>query len=111
MIRIKLKNLVLIVFLLLSGMTVLAQVTPEEKQALIDIYNSTNGKQWKNNKGWDVTNPKSVVTSWDAAKKTGWYGVTVKDGHVTDIVLSDNNLVGELKADPDAFQALTRFFN
>lgn len=109
MIRIKLKNLVLIVFLLLSGMTVLAQVSPEEKQALIDIYNSTNGKQWKNNKGWDVTNPKAVVTSWDAAKKTGWYGITVKDGHVTDIVLSDNNLVGELKADPDAFQALTRF--
>ena len=109
MIRIKLKNLVLIVFLLWSGVTVLAQVSPEERQALIDIYHSTNGSKWKNNKGWDVNNPKSVVTSWDAAKKTGWYGVTVKDGHVTDIVLSDNNLEGELKADPDAFQALTRF--
>ncbi|UUC46480.1 VWA domain-containing protein [Flavobacterium cerinum] len=103
------RNLVLIVFLLLSGSTVFAQVTPEERQALIDIYNSTNGKEWKNNKGWDVNNPKSVVTSWDAAKKTGWYGVTVKDGHVTDIVLNDNNLVGELNADPEAFQALTRF--
>lgn len=109
MIRIKLKNLVLIVFLLWSGVSVLAQVSPEERQALIDIYRSTNGKKWKNNKGWDVDNPKSEVTSWNSAKQKGWYGVTVQDGHVVDIVLNDNNLEGELKTNPEAFKELSRF--
>ena len=56
-----------------------------ERNALIAIYNATNGDSWTNNKNWCT----------DADIST-WYGVRVVDGHVTDLDLYNNNLSGTL---------------
>ena len=62
------------------------QVSQIEKEALQAIYNNTNGANWEKNTGWDFTQP---VTS-------NWYGVTVVNGHVVGLDLSNNGLNGLL---------------
>lgn len=59
-----------------------------EYQALVDLYNSTNGENWDNNSNW-----LSGGTINDMAS---WYGVTVQNGDVRKISLAVNNLTGEL---------------
>jgi len=59
-----------------------------ECEALVALYESTNGAGWYNNDNWLVT-----LTVSD------WYGVTVALGYVTTINLNYNNLIGS--ASPD----------
>ncbi|WP_435261219.1 leucine-rich repeat domain-containing protein [Tenacibaculum sp. nBUS_03] len=71
----------------------------EEKQALWDLYQSTNGSQWKNtlanNKPWSLDKPVSE-----------WKGITLdNEGHVNKINLGYNNLEGAL---PSSISKLTR---
>ena len=54
-----------------------------EFQALIALYNGTNGPSWTNHANW-----------WVAS--SDWYGLTVINGHVVDIYLNGNNLNGTL---------------
>ncbi|MEN8123059.1 MAG: T9SS type A sorting domain-containing protein [Bacteroidota bacterium] len=61
-----------------------------EYNALISFYNSLNGENWKNNENWLDTINHSV---------NDWYGITVRDGHVTDISLQNNNLLGNIPAE------------
>ncbi|MCA1791476.1 MAG: putative Ig domain-containing protein, partial [Thioalkalivibrio sp.] len=69
-----------------------ATVSPAERAALVDLYNSTNGAAWTRN------------TNWLSADECTWYGVTcgpaVPTGQptVVDIYLQANNLVGPLPA-------------
>ena len=72
----------LLVFLV-TGNMVFAEVSDVEKNALVDFYESTNGKHWKNK--WDL---KAPVTEW--------YGVKVIDDHVVEINLFRNNLMGPI---------------
>jgi len=58
-------------------------VPQSEANALIAFYDATSGDSWTNNTGWK-TDP--VVGNW--------YGVTVSGGHVTELDIHDNNLVG-----------------
>ncbi len=62
---------------------VMAQVSKEEKQVLIDLYNATNGSEWKNQ--WNLEKPVET-----------WYGITVESNEVTGINLLFNNLNGTL---------------
>ena len=69
-----------------SGLT----VSFGECQALIDLYESTDGEAWFDQTGWGE-NP-DVNT---------WYGVTVQSGHVHTIdlgnaLMNQNNLSGSL---------------
>tara|TARA_R110002012_G_scaffold41736_7_gene114145 strand:+ start:15672 stop:16358 length:687 start_codon:yes stop_codon:yes gene_type:complete len=64
---------------------VLAQVSKQEKQVLLDLYTATNGLEW--NKQWNVEQPVET-----------WYGVTVDNNKVTGINLLFNNLNGTLPA-------------
>ncbi|MEO1096717.1 MAG: PKD domain-containing protein, partial [Bacteroidota bacterium] len=60
-----------------------------EYQALVDLYNATDGPNWTDNTNWlnGTTN-----TDFDT-----WYGVTVENGDVVDIeFLNGNNLIGTL---------------
>ncbi|WP_396591859.1 immunoglobulin domain-containing protein [Allomuricauda sp. R78024] len=59
-------------------------VSAAEKQALLDLYNSTNGANWTNT--WDIVNDEPC----------DWYGVTVVNGEVSELKLSNNNLVGSI---------------
>lgn len=64
---------------------VLAQVSTQEKQVLIDMYEATNGLNWNN--PWNLDTPVET-----------WHGITVKDNKVTEINLLFNNLNGPLPA-------------
>ena len=56
-----------------------------ECNALVALYNSTNGSSWWNNTNWLLDANPDV-----------WSGVTVLDGHVTELSLSWNGLSGTL---------------
>jgi hypothetical protein len=59
-----------------------------ECEALVMLYNSTNGPGWKFNYHWLET-----VTPSD------WQGVSVESGHVTGLVLEWNKLTGAIPAE------------
>jgi Leucine-rich repeat (LRR) protein len=84
------KNLLLVIVLFLSTGIVLSEVSQEEKDALTDLYVTTNGENWVNT--WDLNTPVD-----------SWYGVTVKDNSVIAINLLFNNLNGLL---PDSLEDL-----
>jgi Leucine-rich repeat (LRR) protein len=70
-----------------------AQITASEYNALMDLYQSTNGANWTNKTGWSTANP-AVVQSVQ-----GWHGVTTDvNGHVTMLHLTNNNLTGTILA-------------
>ena len=62
---------------------VMAQVSKQEKQVLLDLYTATNGLAW--NVQWDLEKPVDT-----------WYGITVENNNVTGINLLFNNLNGML---------------
>jgi hypothetical protein len=53
--------------------------------ALLDLYHSTDGPNWRTNTGWNVTNTPC-----------SWYGVSCADGHVTRLNLYYNLLSGSI---------------
>lgn len=60
-----------------------------EKQALVDLYNSTNGDNWLEDFRWDLN-----------VSPSQWWGVLIEDGHVKGLSLRGFNLTGTL---PDSF--------
>jgi hypothetical protein len=66
-------------------------VSPEERRALVALYQSTDGNHWKNHDGW--LGPLGTECTW--------YGISCNPTFhepttVTEIELSENNLVGSL---------------
>jgi hypothetical protein len=76
------------------GITVTRPMPASQRQALIDLYNATNGPTWRRNNGWNTaTNP------------CAWYGIVCRSfGPVTDLWLPSNKLTGTL---PDSLGSLT----
>jgi hypothetical protein len=71
--------------------------------ALVDLYNSTDGSNWKNHTNWLTKNPKST-----------WYGIETVNGRVTGIALGDNNLKGSIPSsigDLVNLTALSLYYN
>src|SRR5690606_14785217 len=64
---------------------VLAQVSNQEKQVLLNLYTATNGPEW--NSTWDIEKPVET-----------WHGITVENNNVVAINLLFNNLNGTLPA-------------
>ncbi|MEN8216812.1 MAG: leucine-rich repeat domain-containing protein [Pseudomonadota bacterium] len=59
------------------------EIPSTECEALVAIYNSTDGEQWSDNTRWTVTtNPCS------------WYGIECQNGHLTRLYLHYNQLSG-----------------
>lgn len=84
------------VFALLVCVSAHAAIPTSEAQALVDLYNATNGASWTNNTNWLT-----------AGAECTWFGVTC-DGsatHVTGLALASNQLVGTL-SDMSALTAL-----
>tara|TARA_R110002051_G_scaffold308264_1_gene379819 strand:- start:1306 stop:2247 length:942 start_codon:yes stop_codon:yes gene_type:complete len=77
-------NLLFVSFFITSYKTY-ADISIDEKEALLDLYQKTNGKDW--NTTWDIDMPVS-----------SWYGITVKNNQVVKINLFHNNLSGVLPA-------------
>lgn len=88
-----------------AAVTTAASVPQSERNALIALYNSTNGPNWilhmpNHGTAWQVNNPDSDVA--------GWYGVRVENGHVIGIDLWRCGLYGSL---PNEISQLTELKN
>ena len=81
------KKLILINFTIFWATTLIAQVSQIERDALMALYNSTDGANWVDNTNWGSGNPVST-----------WFGVVVENingtDHVKELNLEFNNLVG-----------------
>ena len=65
--------------------------TPEdERNVLLDIFASTNGREWFNKRGWN--------SSAEDVSHCSWYGITCHNStsYITAVVLAYNNLDGSL---------------
>ena len=68
-----------------SSVTGLPQV---ECEALVTLYNSTDGVNWTDNSSWLTTNTPC-----------SWFGVTCNTGHVTGLLLRSNQLSGSIPSE------------
>ena len=68
--------------------TSVTEIPQLECEALVALYNSTNGPAWTNSTNWLVTNTPS-----------DWYGVSVWSNHVGDVTLPNNQLSGTIPAE------------
>lgn len=69
-----------------------------ERNALMALYNATNGDQWKTRTGWGTLQPLDQ-----------WHGVTTDaGGHVVELNLNDNQLDGSIPASIAQLSQLSR---
>ena len=75
-----------VLLLMVSGLS--AEVSPEERAALVALYDSTNGDSWTNHSNWKTDDPCT----------NQWYGVTCSDdnGTVVSIDMYNNHLNGSI---------------
>ncbi len=96
------KNKILSILLFFTLSLTFAQVPSSEKDALMTLYNATNGSSWYNDMNWSVTNPVATFR-----------GITVENingqDHVTEIDLYFNNLTGTLPTELQNLPFLTSF--
>jgi hypothetical protein len=78
-------------------------VPTSERDALIALYNSTNGDNWNYNTDW---NSAELVGNWYGIKTTNINGV----GHVSEISLGSNNLTGTIPGEIGDFPELTSLY-
>ena len=75
-----------IALLLAISLPAQAQVIESDSLALVTLYDSTDGANWKHT--WDLNTPVDT-----------WYGVTVDSGQVTVLWLVSNQLNGSIPAE------------
>jgi hypothetical protein len=63
-------------------------ISTKDCQALVALYDSTDGENWENNTGWKTTN-----------KPCNWNGVACQKKRVTGLTLWNNNLKGSIPKD------------
>ena len=68
-----------------------SDIPPDECYALLALYDSTDGPNWLNNTGWNVTN-----------SPCSWFGVGCSGGKVQSVALPDNRLNGTIPDIPAA---------
>ena len=59
--------------------------TETDRQALVDLYEATDGSNWTSNDNWLTDQPLSE-----------WYGVTTNGDRVAELDLADNGLSGHI---------------
>ncbi len=62
-----------------------SEVPPSECEALVSLWRSTGGSGWGESFGWAETD-----------SPCSWFGVGCSSGHVRELVLRSNNLVGQI---------------
>jgi len=70
-----------------------------ECEALVALYNSTNGAKWRRNTGWNVTNTPC-----------SWYGVSCSGGHISSLNLRSNKLTGSIPTELGNLAQLTALY-
>ncbi|MDY6992967.1 MAG: hypothetical protein SVR94_10260, partial [Pseudomonadota bacterium] len=74
--------------------TAVTQIPQPECEALLDLYEQTNGSNWKENSGWGKNN-----------ELCAWYGIWCDNNRVFAISLNNNQLDGSI---PDSIGQLTQ---
>jgi len=93
----KLTGLITAVFLLIVFSSIDAYcASTAEREALIALYNSTDGPNWFDDTGW-----------LEAETECTWYGVTCQDSKVIRINLYSNNLKGSIPPEIGNLASLT----
>ena len=97
----KLTGLITAVFLLIvfSSIDVYCASTAE-REALIALYNSTDGHNWTYNTGW----------LGESGTECSWYGVTCQDSNITRIILNSNQLSGSIPPEIGDLTNLTHLY-
>ena len=70
-------------------------------RALMALYNSTGGADWRNSENWAVSD-----TPPTAEELNTWYGVTVSNGRATELELFNNGLSGSIPSELGDLSAL-----
>lgn len=86
------------VYSISTGREDIVELQEQQRQALIDFYNATNGSQWKDNTNWLSDKP---IYQWFGVNNGG--GDTIKSPYVVELNLPGNNLTGKL---PEALATL-----
>ena len=73
-----------------------SQNLSSDRQALVALYNATDGANWEHNHNWLSDEPLR-----------DWYGVTASDGRVTTLDLRGNQLTGPIPAELGNLDNLT----
>jgi RHS repeat-associated protein len=74
-----------------------------EFNVLKDIYDTMGGSTWTNKMNWPTTWP-----TWsNSAAFASWFGVTVANGDITGLSLSNNNLTGQIPSSIKNLKSLT----
>jgi Leucine-rich repeat (LRR) protein len=93
----RLAGTVLLALFFLGGSIFAQDAIPAiERQALITLYNSTNGDMWANNSGWKTPPLDTDGFAMPGTEGT-WYGVNV-DTNLRSITLENNLLSGTIPA-------------
>lgn len=77
-------------------------IPPDECLALLDFYVSTNGEMWQygyDDDKWNTSvscEDEAVVCWFETPTAASWKGVTVVDGHVSELVMDNFSLSGYL---------------
>jgi Leucine-rich repeat (LRR) protein len=77
--------------------TTQAEITVVECEALVAVYEATNGAGWTRSEGW-----------LDAASPCAWQGVTCRDGTVEGLDLNSNQLAGSIPPEVGDLTGLQR---
>jgi Leucine-rich repeat (LRR) protein len=79
-----------------------AAIPDTERAVLSALFTRTHGDNWINKEGWNGTPPGTECT---------WHGIACDVGgsHVIEVVLSGNNLLGQLPATINQLSALQKF--
>lgn len=89
-----------ILILLLVASSAVWAIPEVEREALIALYNSTNGANWTNNDNW--LGPPGT--------EDRWFGVTIKHGRVAYLNLDNNNLVGQIPPEAGNLKKLDQLY-
>ena len=92
--------------LLAAGHAAAAELPPQERAALISLYNATGGDAWTHNTGWK-TAPLHTDGFALPGTENDWYGIDVYLGHVSGISLGSNHLTGQLPPEIGLFPNAT----
>ncbi|MGB1251762.1 MAG: leucine-rich repeat domain-containing protein, partial [Candidatus Promineifilaceae bacterium] len=79
--------------------TAVSGIPETECDALVALYNDTDGDNWTDNTNWLQTNTPC-----------SWYGITCTNNQISQIALSSNNLQGDISSDFTNLPSLTELF-
>jgi len=91
-----LTSIMLLLILFTSSFSAALETEPNQKAALLDLYNGTNGANWTRNDNWTNGDPcYPTETEWEGLKCS--WNQDAQYFYISKLELANNNLVGQLQ--------------